>query len=199
MIDEARAEARRMLAALKPFVDRGIPVVGLEPSCLLGLRDEFGLLLPGKESAALAELALTFEEFLAREQAAGRLQLKLDPLPLKRALIHGHCHEKAFDVMHAVNDVLNMIPELEVETIQSGCCGMAGAFGYESKHVDISREMAELSLLPAVRGAGENTVIVADGTSCRHQIRDFADRKALHVARVLAEALEDCAGKKVAL
>jgi Fe-S oxidoreductase len=116
----------------------------------------------------------------------------LGPLPLKRALVHGHCHQKAFDVMHAVNDVLNMIPNLEVETIQSGCCGMAGAFGYESKHVDISREMAELSLLPAVRGAGENTVIVADGTSCRHQIRDFTDRNALHVARLLAEALAGC-------
>jgi Fe-S oxidoreductase len=192
MIDEARAEAQRMLAALKPFVERGVPVVGLEPSCLLGLRDEFSLLVPGEESAALAELALTFEEFLVREQAVGRLQLKLDPLPQKRALVHGHCHQKAFDVMHDVNDVLNMIPELEVETIQSGCCGMAGAFGYEAKHAGISREMAELSLLPAVRGAGENTVIVADGTSCRHQIRDFADRKALHVARLLAEALAGC-------
>jgi Fe-S oxidoreductase len=191
MIDEARAEAQRMLVALKPFVERGVPVVGLEPSCLLGLRDEFGLLLPGKETAALAELALTFEEFLAREQAAGRLQLKLGPLPLKRALVHGHCHQKAFDVMQAVNDVLNMIPELEVETIQSGCCGMAGAFGYEAKHVDISREMAELSLLPAVRGAGDKTVIVADGTSCRHQIKDGTQREALHVARVLADALAD--------
>jgi len=191
MIDEARAEAQRMLTALKPLVERGVPVVGLEPSCLLGLRDEFRSLLPGKDTAALAELALTFEEFLAREHSAGRLKLKLNPLPLSRALVHGHCHQKAFDVMHAVNDVLKLVPELEVETIQSGCCGMAGAFGYEAKHAGISREMAEVALLPAVRGAGEKAVVIADGTSCRRQIEDGTGREALHVARVLADALAD--------
>ena len=190
MIDEARAEARRMLTSLLPYMERGIPVVGLEPSCLLGLRDEFRLLLPGNKTALLAELALTFEEFLARERANGRLELRLNPLPLRRALVHGHCHQKAFDVMPTVIEVLNMVPNLEVESIQSTCCGMAGAFGYEAKHVNISRDMAEESLLPAVRNAGEDTVVIADGTSCRHQIRDFSERKALHVARVLAEALE---------
>ena len=191
MIDEARAEAQRMLTSLRPIVERGIPVVGLEPSCLFGLRDEFSLLLPGEETAALAALALTFEEFLAREQAAGRLKLRLNALPQKHALVHGHCHQKAFDVMPTVIEVLNMVPNLEVESIQSTCCGMAGAFGYEAKHVNISHEMAEASLLPAVQGAGDDTIIVADGTSCRHQIRDFAERKALHVARVLADALEN--------
>ena len=191
MIDEARAEAQRMLAALKPFVERGVPVVGLEPSCLLGLRDEFRSLLPGEESAALAELALTFEEFLTREQAAGRLKLKLNPLSQRRALVHGHCHQKAFDVMPAVIEVLNMIPDLEVDNIQSSCCGMAGAFGYEAKHAGISREMAEAALLPAVRDAGELTIVIADGTSCRHQINDGTQRQALHVARVLADALDD--------
>ena len=191
MIDEARAEAQRMLTSLRPIVERGIPVVGLEPSCLFGLRDEFSLLLPGEETAALAALALTFEEFLAREQAAGRLKLLLNALPQKHALVHGHCHQKAFDVMPTVIEVLNMVPNLEVESIQSTCCGMAGAFGYEAKHVNISHEMAEASLLPAVQGVGDDTIIVADGTSCRHQIRDFAERKALHVARVLADALEN--------
>jgi Fe-S oxidoreductase len=191
MIDEARAEARRMLDALRPFVERGVPVVGLEPSCLFGLRDEFRLLLPGEETDALAELALTFEEFLAREQIAGRLDLRLARLPVRRALVHGHCHQRAFDAMSTVIEVLNMVPDLEVETIRSGCCGMAGAFGYAAKHADMSRKMAELSLLPAVRAAKEDTVIVADGTSCRHQIRDFTERKALHVARVLADALDD--------
>jgi len=198
MIDEARAEAQRMLTALKPFVERGVPVVGLEPSCLLGLRDEFRSLLPGKETDALAELALTFEEFLSCEQAAGRLKLKLNPLLQRRALVHGHCHQKAFDVMPTVIEVLNMIPDLEVDSIQSSCCGMAGAFGYDAKQLDMSRKMAEASLLPAVRAAGENTVIVTDGTSCRHQIRDFAERKALHVARVLADALKGPADKRIA-
>lgn len=197
MINEARAEAKRMLDALRPFVERGIPVVGLEPSCLFGLRDEFRLLLPGEETDALAKLALTFEEFLAREHTAGRLNLRLVGLPVRRALVHGHCHQRAFDVMPTVIEVLNMIPNLETEIIQSGCCGMAGAFGYAARHVDLSRKMAELSLLPAVRAATEDTVIVADGTSCRHQIADFTERKALHVARVLADALDDQADKKI--
>jgi FAD/FMN-containing dehydrogenase/Fe-S oxidoreductase len=189
MIEEARAEARRMLTALQPYTERGVPVVGLEPSCLFGLRDEFRLLLPGEETDALAQVALTFEEFLVREQAAGQLELNLKPLQSGRALVHGHCHQKAFDVMPAVIEVLNMVPNLEVESIESSCCGMAGAFGYEAKHIDISREMAEASLLPAVRDAGEETIIVADGTSCRHQIKDGARRDTLHVARVLADAL----------
>ena len=191
MIDEARAEAQRMLTALRPFVERDVPVVGLEPSCLLGLRDEFRSLLPGEETDALAELALTFEEFLAREHAAGRLDLKLNPLPQSRALVHGHCHQKAFDVMPSVVEVLNLVPNLSVESIQSTCCGMAGAFGYEAKHIGISQKMAEAALLPAVRDAGENTLIVADGTSCRQQIRDGTEREAMHAARVLANALYD--------
>jgi Fe-S oxidoreductase len=190
MIDEARAEAERMLTSLRPFVERGIPVVGLEPSCLLGFRDEFRLLLPGEETDALAKLALTFEEFLAREHAAGQLGLDLNPLPQSRVLVHGHCHQKAFDVMPTVIEVLNMVPNLEVESIESTCCGMAGAFGYEAKHVNISREMAEASLLPAIQDAGADTIIVADGTSCRHQIMDLAKRKALHVAQVLASSIE---------
>jgi Fe-S oxidoreductase len=195
MIDEARAEAKRVLASLRPIVEQGIPVVGLEPSCLFGLRDEFSLMLPGEETAALAKLALTFEEFLARELAGGRLNLLFKSLPQKHALVHGHCHQKAFDVMSTVIEVLNMVPNLEVESIQSTCCGMAGAFGYEAKHVNISRDMAEASLLPAVQGAGEDTIIVADGTSCRHQIGDLAGRKALHVVRVLGDALASGAEK----
>lgn len=190
MVEEARAEAQRTVAALKPFVERGVPVVGLEPSCILGLRDEFLTLLPGADTAALAEVALTFEEFLSREQAAGRLSLPLGKLPYRRALVHGHCHQKAFAVMSPVTEVLGLIPELAVETIQSSCCGMAGAFGYEAEHVEVSLAMAEMALLPVVRDAGEDTLIVADGTSCRHQIADGSERTAVHVARVLADALE---------
>ena len=190
MVEEARAEAKRTVAALKPYVERGVPVIGLEPSCILGLRDEFLTLLPGADTAALADVALTFEEFLSREQAAGRLSLPLGKLPYRRALVHGHCHQKAFAVMSPVTEVLGLIPELAVETIQSSCCGMAGAFGYEAEHVEVSLAMAEMALLPVVRDAGEDTLIVADGTSCRHQIADGSERTALHVARVLADALE---------
>jgi FAD/FMN-containing dehydrogenase/Fe-S oxidoreductase len=189
LVDEARLEARRMIETLTPYVERGVPVVGLEPSCLLGLRDEFISMLPGGESAELAMNAFLFEEFLAREHEAGRLDLKLGPLREKKALLHGHCHQKAFDAMPAVQKVLKLIPGLDVEAIESSCCGMAGAFGYEAAHYDVSMKMAELSLLPRVRKAGADELIVADGTSCRHQIRDGAGRPAVHVAEVLRKAL----------
>jgi Fe-S oxidoreductase len=187
MIAEAKVEARRMIEALRAHGNA--PVVGLEPACLLTLRDELQLLLPGPEAAALGERAMLFEEFLAREQAAGRLSLALRPLPEKKALLHGHCHQKAFGAMSAVEQALRLVPELNVETIETSCCGMAGSFGYEAGHYDVSMKMAELSLLPKVRAAGADTVIVADGTSCRHQIGDGASREALHVARVLERAL----------
>jgi Fe-S oxidoreductase len=191
MVDEARAEARRTIAALGPFVARGLPVVGLEPSCLLTLRDEFGVLLPGPETSALEQRAQLFEEFLAGEHAAGRLDLKLQPVRPKQALLHGHCHQKAFAVMGSVETVLRLVPELEVETVTSSCCGMAGAFGYGADTYDVSMRMGELSLLPAVRAVGDGTLVVADGTSCRHQIHDGTGRTALHVARVLQAALAE--------
>lgn len=190
LIAEAEAEARRMIATLKPYLDRGVPVIGLEPSCLLSLRDEFISMLPGGDAAELALNATLFEEFLAREADAGRLELKLKALPQKKALLHGHCHQKAFAVMPAVERVLRLVPKLEVETIQASCCGMAGSFGYESNHYEVSMKMAEASLLPAVRAADADTLIVADGVSCRHQIADGAQRNAMHVARVLQRALD---------
>jgi Fe-S oxidoreductase len=147
-------------------------------------------MLPGPDSEALAGRAMLFEEFLAAEHNAGRLfALELKPLSAARALVHGHCHQKAFGAMGAVEAALRLVPDLEVETIASSCCGMAGAFGYEAAHYDISMKMAELSLLPAVRAAGDDVLLVADGTSCRHQIRDGAQREAVHVACVLERAL----------
>ncbi len=189
MVDEARAEAKRTLEILKPFVDRGVSVVGLEPSCLLTLRDEFKSLLPGPAAEALAAKAMLFEEFLVVEKRAGRLDLTLNPLQEKSALVHGHCHQKAFDAFSPVIEVLKWIPDLKVDAIESSCCGMAGAFGYEAKHYDVSMKMAELSLLPAIRKADSGTLVVADGTSCRHQIHDGAAREAVHVACVLARAI----------
>jgi FAD/FMN-containing dehydrogenase/Fe-S oxidoreductase len=188
-IDEAKREMQRTVAALAPYVMRGVPVIGLEPSCLLGFRDELPALIKGPEVDALAKNAFLLEEFLAREQAEGRLKLPLGALP-KKALLHGHCHQKAFDAMGAVESVLRLIPELSVETIESSCCGMAGSFGYDAETIDVSLKMGELSLLPAVRKSAEDTLIVADGTSCRHQIHDGSGRDALHVARVLAMSLD---------
>ena len=189
LVNEARVEAERMIDTLMPFVERGVPIIGLEPSCLLTLRDEFPSMFPGNDTAEIAENAFLLEEFLAAEKEKGRLHLKLKPLPEKHALLHGHCHQKAFDVMSSVQQVLALIPELEVETIKSSCCGMAGSFGYDAKHYEMSMKMGELSLLPAVRAAHESSLIIADGTSCRSQIRDGTGREALHVARVLEMAL----------
>jgi Fe-S oxidoreductase len=186
LIGEARYEARRLRDALAPWVAHGIPILGLEPSCHTMLRDEYSVLLPGTE--ALARHAVLFEEFLAAEADAGRLQLRLKPLGAQ-ALLHGHCHQKAFGAMGAVERTLKLIPELQVRTVESSCCGMAGSFGYEAEHYDVSMKMAEASLLPAVRAAAAETLVVADGTSCRHQIEHGAQRQALHVARVLERAL----------
>ena len=168
-----------MVDTLSPFVERGVPIVGLEPSCLFSLRDEFPVL----ESAALAKSSFLFEEFLARDP--GKLKFKEMK---QQVLLHGHCHQKAFDVMPAVEKVLRMVPGVEAQTVQTSCCGMAGSFGYEAEHYEVSMKMAEASLLPAIRSHPE-AMLVADGTSCRHQIADGAGREARHVARLLADAL----------
>jgi FAD/FMN-containing dehydrogenase/Fe-S oxidoreductase len=189
MVEQARHEARRLLAALTPLAERGVPIIGLEPSCLLTLRDEYGAMLPPAEIAAVAGQARLFEEFLAAEHKAGRLDLKLHPLPAGEAWLHGHCHQKAFGLVPDVAATLALIPELKVQTIESGCCGMAGAFGYAAEHYDVSMRMAGLDLLPALARAPAGALVVADGTSCRAQIADGAGRAALHVARVLEQAL----------
>jgi Fe-S oxidoreductase len=189
LIDEARVEARRLIAALAPYVARGARIVGLEPSCLLTLRDEYAVMLGQGEGAALAANAMLFEEFLAAEQKAGRLKLSLKPIGVAEAYLHGHCHQKAFGLVPDVAVVLGLVPDLTVRTIEATCCGMAGAFGYEAEHFEVSMRIGELSVLPAVRQAPAEALIVADGTSCRHQIADGAAREALHVARILERAL----------
>jgi FAD/FMN-containing dehydrogenase/Fe-S oxidoreductase len=183
LAEEAKREARRFVQTLRPYVERGIPIVGLEPSCLFSLRDEFGVMLP--EGAALAGKAFLFEEFLAREPS--RLEFREMK---QRVLLHGHCHQKAFDAMPAVEKLLRRVPGIELDTVQTSCCGMAGSFGYEAEHYDISMKMAEASLLPAVRNAPQ-ALVVADGTSCRAQIAHGSGRPALHVARFLESALSD--------
>jgi Fe-S oxidoreductase len=189
-VDEARREARRTLDALAPFVARGARVIGLEPSCLFTFRDEFASLLPKEEVEPVAKAAFLFEEALAADLAAGLVSLPLNDQGGRTAHLHGHCHQKAFGAMGAVESVLKAVPGLDVQVIESSCCGMSGAFGYGAQTIDVSFAMAELSLLPAVRKAGPDDLVVADGTSCRHQIHDGTGRDAVHVARVLDAALE---------
>ena len=184
MVERAQDACTDMLEACAPWLDAGMAVVGLEPSCLLTLRDELPALIPGPASRRLAANALLFEEFVQREHAAGRFALGFGPAHA-RACLHGHCHQKAFDAMDSVEATLGLVPELEFSTVTTSCCGMAGAFGYEAEHYDISQAMAELDLLPAIRATDPDTILLADGTSCRHQIRDGAGRNAIHVARLL--------------
>jgi FAD/FMN-containing dehydrogenase/Fe-S oxidoreductase len=183
LVEEARAEAERTIAALAPYVADGTAVVGLEPSCLLGFRDEIPALVKSEEARWVASRAMLFEEFVTRELDAASLPLARIA---DRALLHGHCHQKSFAAMDSVAAALKLVPGLKVDTVESSCCGMAGAFGYGADTIDMSLKMGELSLLPAVRKAPADAIIVADGTSCRHQIADGANREALHVARVLA-------------
>jgi Fe-S oxidoreductase len=189
LVDNARTELDRLVTAFAPFALRGVPIVGLEPSCLLTLRDELLSLRSDDTAKSISTHALLFEEFLVREAEAGRLRLPLGPVAGK-ALVHGHCHQKSFGAFKSVEQVLRLVPDLSVETIESSCCGMAGAFGYGADTYQASMDMAELSLLPAIRRADAAALIVADGTSCRYQIKDGAGRSALHVARVLAMSLD---------
>ena len=187
LVEEARRELARTFAALGSFIERGVPVVGLEPSCLLTFRDEALALGFGREVGEAR--FLMFEELLAGAAGERGLDLPLRPLAGRRALLHGHCHQKAFGVMPALERTLGLVPGLEVGVIESSCCGMAGAFGYEAANYETSMAMGELNLLPAVRAADRDTLIVAGGTSCRHQVADGTGRPAWHVARVLERAL----------
>ena len=187
MVDQARAKAAELVDALLPFAQAGIAIVGLEPSCLLTLRDEALALGLGERAEVVSKQALLFEEFLAREAKAGRLALKLEAID-RPLLLHGHCHQKAFGAVSPILDVLELIPGAKPQLIESSCCGMAGSFGYEAKHHAVSMQMAEAALLPAIR-AQPDAIVVADGTSCRHQIHDGTGRTARHVACVLADAL----------
>lgn len=190
MVEEARSEAWRLIEALTPFAEAGTPIVGLEPSCLLTLRDEHLALGLGEAAEAIAARALLFEEFIAKEQTTKRLRLTLNPVAddAPPVVIHGHCHQKAVGAMKSMRKALKLIPGLKFEMIEASCCGMAGGFGLEAEHADLAVKMAELALLPALRERPEAEV-VTNGFSCRHQIREGADREAVHLAVLMARAL----------
>ncbi|MDQ3248963.1 MAG: heterodisulfide reductase-related iron-sulfur binding cluster, partial [Chloroflexota bacterium] len=186
--DKAKPWVDHNVALLAPYAAQAIPVVGIEPSCILTLRDEYiNLASDQKRVRLLAQNAFTFEEFVLREGQANRFAPPWRPQPGK-ALLHGHCHHKALVGNEASVAVLKAAGYM-VEVIASGCCGMAGDFGYETDHYAVSRTIGEDRLLPAVRAADPETVIVASGTSCRHQIKDFAGREAVHLVQALAAAL----------
>lgn len=189
MVDKARAEGQRVLAAFRDEIAAKTPIIGLEPSCLLSLRDELYSLGLGAQVGDLGKQLYLFEEFLAREHQNRGLRLNLKALDMPPALLHGHCHQKAFGVMKATRKVLSFIPGFKYEVIESSCCGMAGSFGLEAEHYEASMQMAEVSLLPAVRESAPQTPLIANGFSCRHQIEHGTGRKPRHIALLLKDAL----------
>ena len=189
LVKKARTAARNTVARLVPFAEAGLPIIGLEPSCLLSFRDEYLYLLPGDAQAQrVAKQAVLFEEFIACLADAGQLPLSFTR-EKRDLLLHGHCHQRALVGTEPTRQVLSLPENYEVREVDSSCCGMAGSFGYEKEHYRISCTMAERRLLPEVRASGGATIVVAPGTSCRHQIEHGSARRVLHPAEVLRDAL----------
>ena len=187
MVDKAKETLGELIDHLAPYADKQIPIIGLEPSCLFTLKDEALVMGFGARAISVSKQAQLLEEFLAKEVREGKLTLNLKSAS-KSVLFHGHCHQKAFAAVTPAMELLKLIPNAQAKLIESSCCGMAGSFGYEAEHIEVSKQMAEANLLPAIRKAPDSWV-VADGTSCRHQIADGTQREAVHIARILAAHL----------
>jgi Fe-S oxidoreductase len=192
MIRDAQKIARKNVALLKDIINSESPLLGIEPSAILGFRDEYPALVEaGQRSAAegLAKNCLLIDEFISREIDAGRISKASFTNEARKVKLHGHCHQKALSNVNHSKKILSLPSNYSVEVIPSGCCGMAGSFGYEKEHYDISMKVGELVLFPAVRKAEASTIIAAPGTSCRHQIKDGTGKVAMHPVEVLWEAL----------
>jgi FAD/FMN-containing dehydrogenase/Fe-S oxidoreductase len=193
LIRDAQNIARKNVAMLKDLISEKTPLLGIEPSAILGFRDEYPALVEKHEEAnalRLAKNCLLIDEFISKEIDAGRISKDSFTTEVKKVKLHGHCHQKALSSVLHSKKMLSLPPNYKVEVIPSGCCGMAGSFGYEQEHYDISMNIGELVLFPSVRKAEHDTIIAAPGTSCRHQIKDGTGRKARHTLEVLYEALK---------
>src|SRR5205823_1157919 len=187
-LQHAKSLVLETAPALAKRVADGTPILGLEPSCLLTLADEWTELMPGMETRAIASSAHLADAWLAKQIKDGRCTLPLKPRT-EQCVVHGHCHQKALVGVGGTTAALKLVPGLDVTALDTGCCGMAGSFGFEKEHYDLSVKIAEASLLPALR-ADPAATVVAPGTSCRHQIRDLDGRRALHPLEVIAEQLQ---------
>jgi Fe-S oxidoreductase len=183
--EDARANATFNVGKLAPYVERGYTIVGCEPSCILTFRDEYPDLIKGHDVDAVAKASFLLEEFIVREKKEGRWKLELKKQPTK-ALIHGHCHEKALIGSRYLKEMVSLA--YNVEEVDSGCCGMAGSFGFEKEHYDISMAIGGRRLFPAVEKQPD-AIVVAPGVSCRQQVEHATGRKALHPAEALVRAL----------
>jgi Fe-S oxidoreductase len=191
LLEEAKARAAANTALLYPLATRGDVFVFFEPSCLSAVREDASSLLRGEEqqkAKRVADACILFEDFLERELQAQRAALDLNEGPAK-ILVHGHCHQKSMGMLAPAKALLSRVPKSTVVDLDAGCCGMAGSFGYSRRHYDVSRQIGERRLLPAARAMGGDAVLVAAGTSCRHQVDDFAGVRALHPAELLKALL----------
>jgi len=188
LLKEAKANAEHNIDLLAPYAEAGIPIIGLEPSCLLTLRDEYPDLADDPRAGIVAEHSFLIEEFITQLLDEGRLDLQFNGNKPAKVLVHGHCHQKALAGAAPTLRMLGLMG-CEVEEVDSGCCGMAGSFGFEAEHYDISMKIGEMRLLPAVRAEASSTAIAAAGISCRQQILHGAGRTARHPIEILADAL----------
>jgi FAD/FMN-containing dehydrogenase/Fe-S oxidoreductase len=193
LLEEARNLARKNVALFKDHISHDTPLIGVEPSAILTFRDEYPDLLRGDEKEAALNISyhtLMIEEFLAKELEAGNIDLNLFKTQKALIKLHGHCQQKALSTLTPVKKILTRMGSNEVHLIPSGCCGMAGSFGYEKEHYDLSMQIGELVLFPTVRKQPKEVIIAAAGTSCRHQIKDGTGRKSLHPVEIIWQALK---------
>ena len=192
LMAEAKKIAQRNVKTFFPLISEDVPLVGIEPSGILGFRDEYPSLLRGEwqtKAKALAPFTLTMEEFLHREIEKGHITAESFTQATRKILLHGHCHQKSLSGQEKSAFIMSLPQNYSVEIIPSGCCGMAGSFGFEKEHYDLSMKIGEMVLFPAVRSGGQESIIAAPGASCRQQIADGTDRKALHPVEILWEAM----------
>ena len=191
-LDEAKLISEANVKVFAELISEELPLVGIEPSAILSFRDEYPNLVDrGLKEAALnlSKNVLLIDEFIVKEIEKGHLNSKQFESEKKEIILHGHCHQKALSSIDITAKMLSLAENYSVEIIPSGCCGMAGSFGYESEHYDLSMKIGEQVLFPKVRNAKEGQLIVAPGTSCRHQIFDGTGRSALHPIEILFDAL----------
>jgi Fe-S oxidoreductase len=191
---QARKLAATQIPLLASRVADGTPILGLEPSCILTLADEWPELVPGTDARRVAAAVDLADAWLAQQIEVGICELPLAPRS-GQCVFHGHCHQKALNRAAGSASALRLTPGWEVQVLDAGCCGMAGSFGFEAEHFDLSRQIAELQLLPALRAAPEAT-LAATGTSCRHQIHDLAGRRARHPLELLEESMDAANAEK---
>jgi len=187
-LPQARELALKNIQVLLPFVERGIPIVGCEPSCLLAFREEYLDLVPGEAAQKLAAGSFLIDEFLVQEMDKGKCELEFPPTAVK-ILLHGHCHQKAVAGIQSTVRFLSLAPKATVEVVDSGCCGMAGAFGFEREHYQVSLAMGRRRLFPSILDKTEEWEVAAPGTSCRQQIAHGTGRTPWHPVELLARML----------